>query len=232
VRYLDAKGKDVLPRKDRIWSTHAVAARTIEALEAAERNVPRHLRLVLEASAPLKTATFAMHCYWVGEVQLGGLEGVIETRAAWRGHQEVVELTYDPARIEYSTLLKSAQELDCASTVFAHDDEQLATARKLVGDRAVLAEGDARPAKDSDRHYELRKSALHHVPLTPMQRTKVNAALGSNGKPEAWLSPRQKETLGAIEELLDSDAKALDEVTPAESLSQLGAYIDALGRIL
>jgi len=43
IRFLDARGKDVIPRKDRIWSAKGVAARMVEALTAVKRPVPDYL---------------------------------------------------------------------------------------------------------------------------------------------------------------------------------------------
>lgn len=43
IRFLDARGKDVIPRKDRVWTTGAVAKRMIEALMAVDRPVPADL---------------------------------------------------------------------------------------------------------------------------------------------------------------------------------------------
>ncbi len=43
IRFLDARGKDVIPRKDRVWTTGAVAKRMIKALMAVDRPVPDYL---------------------------------------------------------------------------------------------------------------------------------------------------------------------------------------------
>ena len=43
VRYLDGDGEDVIPRKDRIWDLKGTATRMAEALEAADREVPKSL---------------------------------------------------------------------------------------------------------------------------------------------------------------------------------------------
>ena len=43
IRFLNAAGHDVIPRKDRIWTTGGVASRMVEALEAANRPVPKYL---------------------------------------------------------------------------------------------------------------------------------------------------------------------------------------------
>ena len=49
VRFLDAEGKDLIPRKDRIWSIQPLAERMITALEKAKRPVPDELRKLATA---------------------------------------------------------------------------------------------------------------------------------------------------------------------------------------
>jgi Ser/Thr protein kinase RdoA (MazF antagonist) len=44
IRFLDGEGRDVIPRKDRVWTTGGVAARMIEALRAVDRPVPNYLK--------------------------------------------------------------------------------------------------------------------------------------------------------------------------------------------
>ncbi len=44
VRFLNAEGKDIIPRKDRVWDAGPLAERMIAALEAAKRPVPDALR--------------------------------------------------------------------------------------------------------------------------------------------------------------------------------------------
>lgn len=43
VRFLDAKGGDLIPRKDKVWDTKALAIRMKEALVAAGKKVPTDL---------------------------------------------------------------------------------------------------------------------------------------------------------------------------------------------
>ena len=43
IRFLDAEGRDIIPRRDRIWTTGGVASRMIEALRAAKRPIPSYL---------------------------------------------------------------------------------------------------------------------------------------------------------------------------------------------
>ena len=85
------------------------------------------LPLVLMPSTVLaetETAVFAGGCFWCLEHDLEDLPGVVEATSGYSGgqldnptyrqvssettgHQEVVEVRFDPARIAYSTLLRS-----------------------------------------------------------------------------------------------------------------------------
>jgi hypothetical protein len=62
VRFVGAEGKDVIPRKDRVWSTGALLGRMTEALRAAKQPVPRWLATVAQetGSGEVETAVFAM----------------------------------------------------------------------------------------------------------------------------------------------------------------------------
>lgn len=51
IRFLDAEGKDVIPRKDRVWTTSGVAMRMIDALQAVDRAVPDYLRELAQAKS-------------------------------------------------------------------------------------------------------------------------------------------------------------------------------------
>jgi hypothetical protein len=203
VRYLDGQGKDVLPRRDRVWSTGGVATRTADALRAADRELPRWLALVVtETNASrLETATFSMACFWQGEARLGRLDGVVGTRAGWQGGREVVEVRYDPNRIDAERLKQEAERARCTA-----------------------AKGEARSAGDSDRKYYLQRSPLNYLPLTPMQRTKVNAALGTNGDPEMWLSPRQAALLRRLRATMEDEPDRLRGLEPPEAIGELEAY--------
>lgn len=49
IRFIDAAGHDIIPRKDRVWTTSGVASRMIDALMAANRPVPNYLKDIAEA---------------------------------------------------------------------------------------------------------------------------------------------------------------------------------------
>ena len=43
IRFLDAEGKDIIPRKDRVWTTSGVARRMVKTLRVVKRQVPDYL---------------------------------------------------------------------------------------------------------------------------------------------------------------------------------------------
>jgi hypothetical protein len=48
IRFLDGSGKDIIPRRDRVWAVEGVAGRMVEVLEVRGREVPRDLRGLVE----------------------------------------------------------------------------------------------------------------------------------------------------------------------------------------
>ena len=50
VRFLNAQGRDIIPRKDRVWTVRALAARMIETLQATNRPVPEYLQALAEVN--------------------------------------------------------------------------------------------------------------------------------------------------------------------------------------
>jgi len=195
IRFFDGAGRDVIPREDGVYAEGGVATRMTQALRAAGRAVPPYLEWVAGEEAPQRPrhATIAMHCFWEGEAALGGLDGVLATRAAYLDGHEVVDVTFDAARLPFERLVAEAERHGLASRVYARDDAQLVAARRVVGARAVRSDETSRPAPDSDQKRHLRFSALAGLELTPLQQARINAALAAGTRVERWLSPRQKE---------------------------------------
>ena len=44
IRFINEAGYDIIPRKDRVWTTSGVASRMIEALTAVNHPVPKYLK--------------------------------------------------------------------------------------------------------------------------------------------------------------------------------------------
>ena len=46
IRFLDADGEDIIPRKDRVWTTSGVARRMVKTLRVVKRPVPDYLEVL------------------------------------------------------------------------------------------------------------------------------------------------------------------------------------------
>lgn len=200
LRLVNAEGEDLLPRLDRTWTVGGIATGMVRALEEAEQTVPSYLRLLAEEEAArdrgLKRAVFAMHCFWVGEVEFAGVPGVYETHAAWHDGKEVVEVYYDPEQVSYAQLVDQAQSRECASTVYWMDASEREIAEAKVEGRAREFSGD--PRADRDPKHHIRRTQLRHVPMAPLQAARVNRGLARRENVRALLSPRQLEVLSTV----------------------------------
>jgi methionine-S-sulfoxide reductase len=95
----------------------------------------------------MKTATFAMGCFWGPDVLFGGVEGVYKTKVGYAGgemenptyhnlgsHTETIQIEYDPNIISYNELLEiffnnhnpfvKPYGSQYKSIVFYHDEKQ------------------------------------------------------------------------------------------------------------
>jgi hypothetical protein len=215
VRFVDGGGRDLVPRRDGVWSTGGIAARTVEALEAARHDVPAYLALLAhEADTEhLGEAVFAMHCFWEGEAELGAIDGVVAVQAGFRSGREVVTVTFHQPTIAPEELVARANALPCAAVPDA-------------------ADASTRIAPESDRTRHLDASPLALVPLTPAQATKVNAALAGAGDAERWLSPRQKALAARLRTVAAAAPDALAGLQRPRSLAALADYAERLERAL
>jgi hypothetical protein len=198
VRFLDADARDLIPRRDRVWTIGALAPRMIRSLRAAGRPVPRYLEAVAvenDASSHATTA-FAMHCFWTGEQALGGIDGVITTEAGWLEGREVTRVVYDRTKISLAALTKKASDARCATKMYAPTGQPPVVQGVPTG----RLDGRYRRADASDQKKQIERwRAVRELPgITAMQRTKINAlAPTDRAKALEWLSPRQRRALDA-----------------------------------
>ena len=223
LRIVDHDGKDILPRRDRLYTTEAVSKRMLEALATAERDTPGYLQLAqLEAATRTPARVlFAMHCYWQGEAKLGSAEGVVRTRCGWYDGQEVVEVYYNSEIVSLEALVQRAVQLDCARAVYVSEDAQLDDARVNSRLKVERVDGAIRGAKDSDQRYFLNRSVLRYLPMSEAQSVRVNSALGAHKGVEEFLSPLQLELVGELQTLEQSRPKELAELEAHPRLNAL-----------
>lgn len=222
VRFFAPDGRELVTRRDGVYAAGELAERLLAALAAAGRPAPGYLSLAREelAREPLERAVFAMSCFWRGEGVLGAFPGVRSTRAGWLEGREVVEVEYAPERIPFAELLERARGADCAARVWVERGKRLEAARAALGAEARELVDDPRPAKASDHEYYLRDSPYALLPLTPLQRVRVNARLGRARQALEWLSPSQRALLARVE----AKADRLRGLEPPLEVSELWRY--------
>jgi len=200
IRYLDASGVDIIPRQDRVWSIEDNAARMVAALQKRHRRVPQYLEmLALENDTDnLAESAFAVPCFWVGEVKLGSIHGVITTEAGWIDSHEVTQVVYNRQVITLEELVEQARGLLPLLKVYVPNHD----AHAFEGVATGTLDARYKRAAASDQKKQLEGwRAIDEVPgLTAMQLTKINAFLPSGrSRALAWLSPRQRQALRGTE---------------------------------
>jgi hypothetical protein len=193
LRFLDVQGHDLIPTDQPTpLMTAGVLSAMAESLHAANRAVPPYLELAAaEYAAPRRqTATFAVTCYWKGESSLGHLDGVLGTRTGMLKGDEVVEVDFDPAALDYRALAARATGMACFRKAYVRSDEQRAVAAGITPDVAPRTDAPLDASNQQQYHLSL-EPAYHLLPLTALQATKLNAALMAGEPPERFLSPSQ-----------------------------------------
>jgi len=202
VRIVAADRRPLAQRVAEDYTVGGLASAMVEALEKDHRKVPSHLRLLAEESAARKRglgrATFAMHCFWEGEGTLGTVPGIVSTTPGFLRKEEVVEVEFDPGAIEYAALVRKAKALSCADRVYARNDDQASTAHRIVGSSVVRTDEAIRP--DKSPKYYLAQTVYRHVPMTGLQASRVNAAIGRKQNPDECLSPGQLALLEIVQQ--------------------------------
>ncbi|HLF62334.1 MAG TPA: VPGUxxT family thioredoxin-like (seleno)protein, type 2 [Saprospiraceae bacterium] len=171
VRIVNNNGEDILPRLSGNYSLSGLASRIRQALIELNGKAPAYVQLLADelSAIQLGTAsiTFSMHCFWTGEALFGKINGVVKTTAGFQSGKEVVVVEYDPRLMTKAQLDKIAEGQSC------HAETQ----------------GNIRP--DSTPKYYLSKSKYRHIPMTELQKCRVNSALAEKQNPDEFLSPRQ-----------------------------------------
>lgn len=204
VRFLDADGRDLVARKDEVWTTGEIAERMVAALEAAARPVPESLHLFAAELdvGRLRRAAFATSHAEDGEAALGSAPGVVSARAGRAEGRDAVEVVYNSS-------LTSESELQAIAARRGYD--RVAAAGLVTRD-------------DCERERSLSMSPLRVLPLTPAQAVRVNASLDAGEDPLPWLTTRQTELAREVTTLSLAHPEAIADLERPADPSELGAY--------
>ena len=180
VRIVDAQGKDIVERVAGNYSPRGLYAAMAQALINRKTTIPGYMEVLgLEltaADAPVKEAYYQMYCFWSGEHHLGNNAAVLTTEPGFLNGHEVVKVKYDPSRANATQLAKYA-------------------AQKNI--KPVKGGAGYRTAK-KDHYYQLQQTDYVYLPLTEVQKTKMNAAYGRGEDLSRYLSPRQIDYYRAV----------------------------------
>lgn len=148
VRFLDAEGRDLIPRKDRVWESQELMQRMKAALKKAGR--PKM------AASKTERIAIAQHCFWEGEMKIGAIDGVTRTEAGFLHGNEVTLVDFDSNKITADELVQKAKAAGVATRIHTSIDGY-------------------RKAPAADQKRQLQGTNYAKLPLTPEQATKVNA---------------------------------------------------------
>ena len=177
VHIVDSEGSNVVPKLSGNYTIAGISTLMTNALIKQNGKAPVYLQLLTdELTAQQKgtaKATYSMYCFWTGETLFGKLNGVVKTTAGFESGKEVVAVEFNPSVITKSELDKIAQNQKCS----------------------VSAGGGFRP--DATPKYYLSNSSYKNIPMSEIQKCRVNSALGEGQDPKAFLSGRQIAMLDA-----------------------------------
>lgn len=171
VRIVDEKGNDLTSRLNGNYSPLGLSDMMTNVLIKTLGKAPLYLQILTDELAAKQkgttTATYTMYCFWAGEVLFGVVNGVISTSAGYQEGKEAVKVEYDPGVISKSQLDKIAQQSTCKAT----------------------SGGSFRP--DTTPKYYLTNSKYRGIPMTEIQKCRVNSALADGQNVDVFLSPSQ-----------------------------------------
>ncbi|MCC1483151.1 VPGUxxT family thioredoxin-like (seleno)protein, type 2 [Winogradskyella immobilis] len=180
VRIVNKDGDNTVNRISGNYSAIALYKAMNESLFNANKPIPGYFKLLgdeLFASnnKSAKETYFKMYCFWTGEKELGKIEGVLGTEAGFMGGHEVVKVKYDDEVIDKSKIAKYVRQVNFTP----------------------IAKSNYRTAKN-DIQYYLEHTNYKYLPLTEVQKTKINSALGTGKRAEQYLSPKQLKWLKSL----------------------------------
>lgn len=176
VRIVDFNGDNLVRRVASDYSAKGLYNAMITALKKYGNEIPEYMQILgkeLSAVNNQKETYYSMYCFWTGEKKLGSTEGVINTEAGFMKGREVVKVTYNPEIITDHTLTSFAKQ----------------------NNMSPISKDTSYNASTKDEDYYLQHSNFKFLPLSPLQRTKINSALGNRKNAEKYLSPKQKKWL-------------------------------------
>ncbi len=199
VRIVNNRGADMVDRLSENYSLSGLLNVIIEAFDKEHKQIPKYIQLLKEEldvnEGRLKESYVSMYCFWTGEKVLAEIKGVAHTEAGYMGGKEVVKIKYNPDIVKYEDILCTAVAENCADITFTNDKMEQ-TATQFIIKKNAFAIKNYRP--DNTQKYYLSNSKFKYLPMTELQASKINSALGNQKSANEFLSPRQLGLLNKI----------------------------------
>ncbi|GAK89962.1 hypothetical protein JCM19297_584 [Nonlabens ulvanivorans] len=175
VRIVDYDGVDIVDRVGNDYSAQGLYSAMENALKVCKKEIPQYMKILAKElyghiDSRNKETYYRMYCFWSGEKLLGTQPGILNTEAGFMNGYEVVKVTYDSTALNINDL-----------NSYANSQEM----RPIKKDQSYRIS-----SKDED--YYLKHSNYQYLPLSPLQRTLINSALGNRNDAQQYLSPQQK----------------------------------------
>ena len=190
ARIIDSENeKDIVKRLNGKYDLQSLVSFISNGMIKSGQLIPKYLDILYkEASVTdLRETHLSMYCFWTGEKTLGGLDGVVATKAGYMNGTEVVKVHYDAKEISEEELITFASSKQCADAVYTEDQREVKAAKK----HSIRTNGEGKFRADKESKYYIYNTDYKYLPMTSLQALKVNTALSKRQSPEAYLSPRQ-----------------------------------------
>lgn len=172
AHYIDARGKDIIPRLANNYEPLGMYEKLVEALKAVGKPIPKYAELLGEdlrmQYGQLQSVIYETPCFWSGETSMALHPAVQYTEAGWIGGAEVVKVFFSPDKAAPMEIESYAIN-EGFFTIGNHHNYKI----------------DKRP------QYYLSRSPFRYLPLSRTQRSRINMAIPYQRQPEQYLSPKQ-----------------------------------------
>lgn len=181
VRIVNELGEDIVPRVSGNYSTQGLYDAMDLALRRELIEIPEYFLLLGEELAATlgnrKEVFYTMYCFWTGEKELGSQHGVLNTEAGFMSGREVVKVTINTDKTKEAAL------------------DAFAKAHKMT---SIKQSSSYRWAQD-DEDYYLNHTDFKYMPLSQLQRTRINTAIGNGKDGLQYLSPTQRKWIQELQ---------------------------------
>lgn len=164
AHFVNDKGQDIIPKLTNNYLPLSMYNKLVEVLDKLEKPIPQYALLLGDdlkmEYGNFKTTFYETPCFWSGETLMALHSAVKYTEAGWIDNVEVVKVFFDESQVSLVELNNYASK---------------------EGFFALNVSQDFKT--DESPQYYLSKSSFRYLPLTKVQRSRINVAILYNSQP-------------------------------------------------